>query len=88
MQECLAELRSASERLDREGFWWRPTWQDLREEQRPPETAEVVQVSGVMVGNFGLLPFPILSSGRRSCSTTRQLLVGLTFAHTLDTTLV
>ena len=40
MEECLAELRSASERLDREGFWWRPTWQDLREGQRPPETVE------------------------------------------------
>ena len=24
VEECLAELRSASERLDSEGFWWRP----------------------------------------------------------------
>ena len=41
VEECLAELRAASERLDREGFWWRPTWQDLREGQRPPESSEV-----------------------------------------------
>ena len=41
MEECLAELRSASERLDRKGFWWRPTWHDLREGQRPPETPEI-----------------------------------------------
>ena len=87
VEECLAELRAASKKLDREGFWWRPTWQDLREGLRPPETAEVGD-HGVMVGNIGLFPFPFLSPGRRSCCTTRQLLVGLTFAPTLDTTLV
>ena len=81
VEECLAELLSASERLDREGFWWRDSAL-----LRPLKW--VIRVNGVMVGNSGLLPFPILSSGRRSCCTTRQLLVGLTFAHTLDTTLV
>ena len=86
-EECLAELRSASEKQDREGFWWRPTWQDLRGDSallRPPK--KVIQVKGVMTGNIGLLPFPILTSGRRPCCTARQLLVGL--APTLDTTLV
>ena len=46
VEDCLAELHSASERLDREVFWWRPTWQDLREGQRPPETAEVGDPGG------------------------------------------
>ena len=28
--ESLAELRMATNRLDREGFWWRPSWANLR----------------------------------------------------------
>ena len=31
------ELFDASARLDREGFWWRPSWPELREGKRPPE---------------------------------------------------
>ena len=27
----------APPRLDREGFWWRPSWLELREGKRPPE---------------------------------------------------
>ena len=34
---CLAEVLDASTRLDREGFWWRPSWQELRDGKRPPE---------------------------------------------------
>ena len=36
-QGCLAELQQATSRLDREGFWWRPTWQALLGGARPPE---------------------------------------------------
>ena len=35
---CLAELHNACGRLDREGFWWRPTWSELRHGKRPPES--------------------------------------------------
>ena len=31
------EVLDASTRLDREGFWWRPSWQELRDGKRPPE---------------------------------------------------
>ena len=34
---CLAELHQAGARLDREGFWWRPTWQALHDGARPEE---------------------------------------------------
>ena len=36
-QECLTELHQAGARLDREGFWWRPSWQALRDGARPEE---------------------------------------------------
>ena len=32
---CLAKLHQATARLDREGLWWRPTWQALRDGARP-----------------------------------------------------
>ena len=35
---CLAELHNACGRLDREGFWWRPTWSELRHGKRPSES--------------------------------------------------
>ena len=35
---CLAELHNACGTLDREGFWWRPTWSELRHGKRPPES--------------------------------------------------
>ena len=35
-EQCLSELRGATDRLDSEGFWWRPNWRSLRESQRPP----------------------------------------------------
>ena len=34
---CLVELKEAADRLDEEGFWWRPSWSALREGERPPE---------------------------------------------------
>ena len=34
---CLAEVLDASTRLDREGFWRRPSWPELRDGKRPPE---------------------------------------------------
>ena len=39
-EECLDELRRATDRLDREGFWWRPSWPDLRAGSRPETHAE------------------------------------------------
>ena len=35
---CLGELQEASRRLDREGFWWRPSWPELLHGKRPPES--------------------------------------------------
>ena len=35
---CVAELREAPVALDKKGFWWRPSWPQLREERRPPQT--------------------------------------------------
>ena len=32
---CLEELRAAAAELDRQGFSWRPSWVDLREDKRP-----------------------------------------------------
>ena len=34
---CLEELRAAAAELDRQGFWWRPSWVDLRQSKRPPQ---------------------------------------------------
>ena len=34
---CLEELRAAAAELDRQGFWWRPSWVELREGKRPPQ---------------------------------------------------
>ena len=31
----LAELKMATDRLDRQGFWWRPSWSELHEGRRP-----------------------------------------------------
>ena len=36
-QGCLTELHQAGARLDRERFWWRPSWQALRDGARPEE---------------------------------------------------
>ena len=33
---CVGELQEAAERLDHEGFWWRPSWEALRRGERPP----------------------------------------------------
>ena len=35
---CVAELREACVALDEKGFWWRPSWPQLREGKRPPQT--------------------------------------------------
>ena len=35
---CVAELREACVALDKKGFWWRPSWPQLREGKRPPQT--------------------------------------------------
>ena len=32
---CVGELQEAAERLDHEGFWWRPSWEALRRGERP-----------------------------------------------------
>ena len=34
---CLGELQEVSRRLDREGFWWRPSWPELLHGKRPPQ---------------------------------------------------
>ena len=33
---CLGELQDAAAQLEREGFWWRPSWEALRGGERPP----------------------------------------------------
>ena len=84
---CLAELRGATDRLHREGFWWRPSWRSLREGQRPPEL-EVGELGQWRHGWQNWSSSVSEShSGRRSCCTVGQLLVGLTYALTLGSTL-
>ena len=36
-EESLAELKMATQQLDTEGFWWRPSWSELLEGRRPEE---------------------------------------------------
>ena len=36
-EDCLADFRRATNRLDRDGFWWRPSWANLRAGHRPPD---------------------------------------------------
>ena len=36
---CLEELRAAAAHLDRQGFWWRPSWTELREGKPPQHDA-------------------------------------------------
>ena len=38
LEGCLGELRAAASEPDRKGFWWRPSWPDLHEGRRPPQT--------------------------------------------------
>ena len=33
---CLFDLQVTSQRLDNEGFWWRPSWTASRDGKRPP----------------------------------------------------
>ena len=33
---CLGELQDAAAQLEREGFWWRASWEALRGGERPP----------------------------------------------------
>ena len=40
VEECLGELKRATDRLDSEGFWWRPSWPDLRAGSRPETHVE------------------------------------------------
>ena len=34
---CLEELREAATELERKGFWWQPSWAELRDGKRPPQ---------------------------------------------------
>ena len=34
---CLQELRQAATELVRKGFWWQPSWTELRDGKRPPQ---------------------------------------------------
>ena len=36
---CVGELKQAASLLDRAGFWWRPSWEALREGKRPPNNS-------------------------------------------------
>ena len=40
VEGCLGELKRATDRLDSEGFWWRPSWPDLRAGSRPATHVE------------------------------------------------
>ena len=35
LEECLLELHTASSTLDRQGFYWRPSWVDQHDGKRP-----------------------------------------------------
>ena len=37
---CLAELHEAAGRLEREGFWWKPSWSYLQGRARPTQAVE------------------------------------------------
>ena len=74
----MAELRMATEQLDREGFWWRPSWSELLEGRRPEEHTGVNLASGNAAGNIGLLPFLTRTKGRLPCCPAAQLLDVLT----------
>ena len=36
-EDCLADLRRATDRLDRDGFWWRPSWANFHAGHHPPD---------------------------------------------------
>ena len=36
-EDCLVEFRRATNKLDKEGFWWRPSWANLRGGHRAPD---------------------------------------------------
>ena len=38
VEGCLGELRVAATELDRKVFWWRPSWPELHQGRRPPQT--------------------------------------------------
>ena len=40
VEECFGEIKKATDRLNSEGFWWRPSWPDLRAGNRPETHAE------------------------------------------------
>ena len=56
-QGCLGELQEASTRLDKEGFWWRPSWPELLHGKRPPQCKMGSQASGNTGGSTGLFHF-------------------------------
>ena len=68
---CLAELQAGA-RLDREGFWWRPTWQALRDGARPEEYVWVNPASGNTAGSIGRLLSLTRFTGRRLCCQSVQ----------------
>ena len=37
LEACLLELHTASSTLDRQGFYWRPSWVDVHDGKRPPQ---------------------------------------------------
>ena len=37
LEGCLEELVESTRKLDDEGFWWRPSWTQLRAGGRPPQ---------------------------------------------------
>ena len=75
---CPAELDKAAGRLEREGFWWKPSWSDLQGKQWRANLG-----SGNMGGNIGLLPSLTRISGRGPCWLAVPPLVGPTSVHIL-----
>ena len=61
---CVAELREACVALDKKGFWWRPSWPQLREGKDHHKHAHEILVSGLTVGSTGHLPSSTLVIGR------------------------
>ena len=80
LEGCLEELAESTRKLDDEGFWWRPSWTQLRAGGRPPQ----VDVGG-KPGEWQH-GWQIRASGRGPYCLTGLLLVGPICAPTQDAT--
>ena len=87
---CLAKLHQATARLDREGLWWRPTWQALRDGARGTCTqyhlshAHVSQCSSVCTLAHSLVMICLRAHVCLACSTCRRCISAIALAQDQD----